>query len=1122
MRKTLMGRLLGLTLAVIMGVSSPVMAYAQEEVGGLISAADEGAEELVEAQDTFEAGGIEASDEVSEEATEEDASEVEITDEEAVYEADDSEAAIAQESVDSDTDTDTGIEVEVDEDSTFLGSDNESNLIIEFVGFGDEADSFIKKNGQDAFYIRASRCSDEVYYLDVLLKMWPSMANGVLEYVTCNDSDVRLEPHFYDSYGGIKDCLGVDLGKVPVEYITSGEKLTFYAHWTKNILDGCTLYANGGVFDDAKLYDGGSLTYTFGDSKSIKPVEGNDNNTTVDAFVSEDKSIAYVPVMQNGFLPLPKNNEGISMDLAGRPYEGDTLPLIGWNTKKDGSGEMYTGDQILLKKDYWHIQRSRIDLTLYAIFPEYYGAEFILDGKSYVGDYWIETPNGTHTESINNLMSLAFKGKEDILVKEGYTISWYLNEYCTIPADLSTMIDDCDNLEDRIKVYGKWTEIVPEEKASYGTVFFKNVPDADEGVMLGVGETLDLSKYVFTKKGYTFKNWTATIDGKTKSLGSTAKITKCFKKDGDELTLTANWTLDKYKITYALNGGTQAKNAPKNYNVETQVQLPTPSKKGYVFEGWDVKVNGKDVTNPAELALIYDAEKNVIPVGACGNLTLSAKFVPFGFKILFHVDGVDAPMVIDGFGKDELLRYTDTVDFNVAAMDIEEELGWHETKPGENNQNRDKKIVGFSKTKGGKADFVRTKSYTKLTSTEEELHLYAILENETYYINYHLDDYQGATLTKPLYTFKSGNKKFKLPTANCPGFKFVGWEFDQSRNSDISMFYSTIVKHGYEYAYIVAENVNNDIEVWPCFEANKIKVYVSPNGSGVYEDVDVETYYGTDTRSRKVTGKRAFGEVYYGSGILASDWYNESMNSWYRPGYDFVGYSKNPKATSKDEIFTELYYSMENFCDVATSGSGTIYCIWKKSEIGISAYPATLIHDGEVVDENCLDYECDALDSINLNSGKTVTLPKATLEGYDFLGWKPYRGGFDRFNKVTMKNGYVISVNAGNCYDIEIYPEFRRCTYNLVVNTNGGTYGKVKSVVVAKDLDYSDDVSELLKKFNSNTVTRKGYTLMGFAKDAKGATGIVLGADGKPVYKSHYLSLNGSKKVTLYAIWEKN
>ncbi|MCR4650552.1 MAG: InlB B-repeat-containing protein [Lachnospiraceae bacterium] len=1162
MKRTILRRLMGLILSVVICLSTIVPAFAQEEMGGFLAAAEETevAEDNVaevfesedaangeiigvddKAQEDSRAEELTESDDISddqEEATVEETEEVQDASEaetEAVYEAVDVESETVEAAIEADTEVIT--EIESTENVAYV-AESEVNLDVEFIGFGEEVDAFIREHGQDAYEIKISDSNFRDCTLQVILKTQPYVTNCVLDYLTYSDSNNRdtcINNKRYDRYfrySPAKDnSFTITIKMFPVNYLTSGEKLSFYAYWTHNTLEGYTLCANGGVFDDNQLFDGSIITYTDGDSKNLKPLEGNDDNVTVAVTYNEDKTEAYVPVMENGFLPIPQDNGGVSMDIAGRPYDGERLPLLGWNTKSDASGEFYTGEQILLKKEYQEYKRTRLSkpVTLYAIFPEYYGAEFILGGNSYVGDYWTEMPNPDHKESLQNLFNLAVKGSEDKITKEGYNLSWFLNEDCTIPADFSTMLDDCKNIDDRLKVYGKWTNTSSEVTSSYGTVYFKNVDGAEEGVKLEVGKTLDLENYLFTREGYKFKNWTATVNGKTKTYGKNAKLNNLFKNDGEEFILTANWMINTYKIKYTLNGAKQSKTAPTNYNVETEVQLPTPAKKGYVFKGWEVKVDGKAVTDPEELAKVYDAENNKIPVGTCGNLTLSAKMVPFEYKILFHVEGQETPLILSKYGGDGLLKYTDTIVFNDAAVEIEGKLGWHETEVDQDVPNRDLKVVGFSTTEGGTVEYDRTKKYSKLSENEEEIHLYAVLENDTYYIDYHLEDYKGATLSKPIYTFKGMNKKFKLPTPTCPGYKFCGWKCNISKKSAIGNFCLSnggIIPNS-EYAVTikdlaVKENVNQDIEVWPYFVPNTIKVYLSPNGPGVYEDTYIEIWDDYYCIPKRVAGKRFLGLVEYGGSSIDEDWIDCSVDEWYRPGYVFAGYSKNPTPKSDDEIFWSLYSDVDKYSNVVTSGSGTIYCIWEKCDYTIDNVPRIMYYEeGEEYWEECADYKTSMF-PITLTYGQGVTLPKASFEGYDFLGWQIDDDYLDGSYKVTKKNGYVTAVKPGNWEDFKVYPVFERSKYNLLINTNGGTYNKRKKVTVAKGLDYSEDVSELLTCYNSKTVTRKGYKLVGFSRDAKGDTGIILGPDGKPIYKTHTLVLNGSKEVTLYAIWAKN
>jgi hypothetical protein len=303
----------------------------------------------------------------------------------------------------------------------------------------------------------------------------------------------------------------------------------------------------------------------------------------------------------------------------------------------------------------------------------------------------------------------------------------------------------------------------------------------------------------------------------------------------------------------------------------------------------------------------------------------------------------------------------------------------------------------------------------------------------------------------------------------------------------------------YIFATHIVPYANENIDLQPHFEPNRIKVYVAPNASNVYRN------------NRKVTGKTPYGVVYYQGG-LASEWTNEDIiEEWYRPGFELAGYSTNPKADPYDEDLLTI----DNLGCAGTSGSATVYCIWKPLTYEIKYYDATIYENGKEREEATDTFGLP----MNVTRGESLVLPKMEKEGYDFLGWK--FADEDDYNKVTKKNGYIIKINATNCSNVSLYPEFRRITYDLVFNAQGGNYKGKKTGVIGKNLDYSADVLELVSDFNSENFVKKGYKLQGFSLDKNCRSGFVLKADGKPAYSFGKLVLNGRKKVTLYAIWEK-
>ena len=84
-----------------------------------------------------------------------------------------------------------------------------------------------------------------------------------------------------------------------------------------------------------------------------------------------------------------------------------------------------------------------------------------------------------------------------------------------------------------------------------------------------------------TKTGYTFKGWDVSVPA---------------TMPAEDMTITAQWTINQYTITFDTDGGTEI--APIKQNYGTAVTAPAnPTKTGYTFAGWDVNVPG---TMPAE------------------------------------------------------------------------------------------------------------------------------------------------------------------------------------------------------------------------------------------------------------------------------------------------------------------------------------------------------------------------------------------------------------------------------------------------------------------------------------------------------------------------------------------
>ena len=222
-----------------------------------------------------------------------------------------------------------------------------------------------------------------------------------------------------------------------------------------------------------------------------------------------------------------------------------------------------------------------------------------------------------------------------------------------------------------------------------------------------------------TKSGYKFVGW---YDNENFTGESITEISAGTMGD---VTLYAKWNALDYRISYELNGGTNAEN-PDGYDVsDLPVSLHAPSRTGYIFKGW------------------YMGENRVlaIPVGTTGNVVVSAKWEPITYTIDFDTNGglptlssIDYTIESDSFTLQEITKAGYTFD------------GWYngETKVTE----------------------ITTGTYGNMT-------LVAKWTADLYTISYNLADGVNSPENPTSYTIESGLITLKEPTR--VGYTFVGW-----------------------------------------------------------------------------------------------------------------------------------------------------------------------------------------------------------------------------------------------------------------------------------------------------------------------------------------------------------
>ncbi len=129
------------------------------------------------------------------------------------------------------------------------------------------------------------------------------------------------------------------------------------------------------------------------------------------------------------------------------------------------------------------------------------------------------------------------------------------------------------------------------------------------------GANTRLSSNGFKKLNNTFSGWNTEKDGSRTSYTNGQTIKNLTSVAGGSITLYAQWTPYSYKITYYLNKGTLAEDAPFGYSYGDTFELPTPTRINYEFLGW---YTDKNFTESKKVTTISPTTS--------GNITLYAKW----------------------------------------------------------------------------------------------------------------------------------------------------------------------------------------------------------------------------------------------------------------------------------------------------------------------------------------------------------------------------------------------------------------------------------------------------------------------------------------------------------------
>jgi len=341
---------------------------------------------------------------------------------------------------------------------------------------------------------------------------------------------------------------------------------------------------------------------TAADGSGTPYVDGDTYAFTADmTLYAQWKQIPTVTFIANeGTGTMADQTSPVTADLTPKSFTRDGYVFAGWNTKADGTGELYADGA-----SYPFTE----NLTLYA----QWAAVEIPTTATAVATYTVTFMSNDGTGTMNPQTSAVSADiSRNTFIREGYVFAGW-----NTAADGSGELyaDEASHaFTENLTLYAQWAAVaVPP--TPYTVTFLANDPsNSTTGSMSPqtAAEVTSLTPENFTREGYEFIGWNTAASGKGIAYDDEASY--AFRAD---LTLYAQWVaLPVYTVTYVANDGTGVMQ-PQTSSTPESLTSNIFSRDGYTFVGWNTEADGSGT--PVANASTYDFS---------ADMTLYAQWTP--------------------------------------------------------------------------------------------------------------------------------------------------------------------------------------------------------------------------------------------------------------------------------------------------------------------------------------------------------------------------------------------------------------------------------------------------------------------------------------------------------------
>ncbi len=585
------------------------------------------------------------------------------------------------------------------------------------------------------------------------------------------------------------------------------------------------------------------------------------------------------------------------------------------------------------------------------------------------------------------------------------TVVEYANEYSFV--DNPLVVENGETIE----LYAVWTPI------KYDITYSgEGIDSVTNPTTYNVTDTVILNNP--TRTGYKFLGWTG-------SNGTTPQTTVTIAEGSNGVkSYIANWEALDYAIEYIVDDEEVTFTGKETYTIETELDLPVPTKTGHTFAGWQVGTTSNVITK--------------IEKGNTGNLTLTATWTA--------------------------AKYTVTFDANYAGA---ENAGTTEVTYGETYGT----LPTVSRT-GYAFDgwFTAETDGERITaddtvSIEEDTTLYAWWTPNTYSVTLNLD---GGSLSSGVSNVISvtfdDTYVSKLPAdPTKTGYSFGGWYFDSAcsegqevktgeldasvvTKAENHILYAkwipnTDTDYTIEYYFMQLDGTYADAATGKVVAEGTTATQVAVTADTLVGKVDLTGFTFDTTKKTDLTG-----EIVADGSLVLKAYYTRNQ-------YKFTVVIDTDVSTD-----TLYYYETAVQSPTAPTKTGHTFGGWDKTVPSTMPAEDVVITAQWTVNQYMITFDSAGgtqIDEVKYDYAAAIVAPTdPEKDGYTFKGWSPTV-------PVTMP-----------AENITLTAQWEANTYSVTLDTNGGALDE--GTANTKDVVFDDAYGELPEP------SRDGYTFDGW------------------------------------------